>query len=111
MRHTSQRLSLHAAVFAALAHPTRLEIVQLLCDRDRTPAQLAETIGVSGPNLSQHLSMLQREGLIRRRREGAHVVYGVVDPRLAEACSLIDQIISRELTGRAHALQTEVRTV
>lgn len=109
MESTPQRLAPHAAVFAALAHPTRLEIVQLLCDGDRTPAQLAETIRVRRPNLSQHLSTLQREGLVRRRREASHVIYGVTDPRLAEACALIDQIISRELAGRAHALETEVQ--
>lgn len=101
---------MHAAVFAALAHPARLEIVQLLCEGEHTPAELAAAIRVSKPNLSQHLTMLQRDGLIGRRRDGAHVIYRVVDPRLAEVCTLIDEIMNRELNGRVRALETEVRT-
>ena len=106
-----QRTDIYAGVFSALANPTRLEIVQLLCDGERTPSQLAEILQVSRPNLSQQLAALQRAGLVKRRREGVHVLYEVVDPRLKEACDLIQEIVGRELSGRVHALDTEVHDV
>jgi DNA-binding transcriptional ArsR family regulator len=104
MTVSRQRIDIFAGVFAALANATRLEIVQLLCESERTPSELAEALGVSRPNLSQQLAILQRAGVVRRRREGVHVVYGIVDPRLKEACTLIEDIVSRELSDRAHAL-------
>jgi DNA-binding transcriptional ArsR family regulator len=103
-----QRTDIFASVFAALANRTRLEIVQLLCEGERTPSQLADMLEVSRPNLSQQLASLQRAGLVKRRRDGVHVLYQVVDPRLKEACALIEEIVSRELSGRARALETEV---
>ena len=66
---------------------------------------------ISRPNLSQHLAVLQREGLVKRSREDGHVWFPVIDPRLAEACALIDEILSRALSDRVHALETETRHV
>jgi DNA-binding transcriptional ArsR family regulator len=102
-----QRTAIFAGVFSALANPARLEIVQVLCEGERTPSELADTLGLSRPNLSQQLATLQRAGLVARRREGVHIVYSIVDPRLKEACGLIEEIVSRELSGRVNALGQE----
>lgn len=111
MTEDRQRYAIHAGVFAALANATRHEIVHLLCERDRTPAELASALGISGPNLSQHMAVLQREGLVKRSRVGGRVWFTVIDPRLAEACALIDEILSRALSDRVHALETETTHV
>jgi DNA-binding transcriptional ArsR family regulator len=100
-----ERYAIHAAVFAALANPTRHELMHLLCREPRTPSQLAEALEVSRPNVSQHLAVLQREGLVKRSREGGQVLWTVIDPRLAQACELIDDIMSRELAERARVLE------
>ena len=88
-----------------MANPTRHELMHLLCERPRTGSELADALGVSRPNVSQHLSVLQREGLAKRSRRDGRVLWGVVDPRLSQACELIDEILGRELAGRAHALE------
>lgn len=105
MTRDRQRYAMHAAVFAALANPTRHELMHLLCEGARTPSELAEALEVSRPNVSQHLAVLQREGLVNRSREDGRVLWQVVDPRLSEACRFIDEIVCRELTDRAHALE------
>ena len=105
MNDDRQRYAIHAAVFAALSNPTRHELMHHLCDAPCTPSELAELLGVSRPNVSQHLAVLQREGLVKRSRKDGRVLWEVVDPRLAEACTLIDEILSRELADRAHALE------
>ena len=105
MSDDRQRYAIHAAVFAALANPTRHELMHLLCQRPRTGSELADALGVSRPNVSQHLSVLQREGLAKRSRRSGRVLWEVVDPRLSQACELIDEILGRELAGRAHALE------
>jgi DNA-binding transcriptional ArsR family regulator len=78
-----------------------------LCGGSRSPSELAELLDVSRPNVSQHLAVLQREGLVRRTHEDGHVRWSVVDPRLAEACALIDEILGREFALRAQALESE----
>jgi ArsR family transcriptional regulator, cadmium/lead-responsive transcriptional repressor len=105
MNDQRQRYAIHAAVFAALANPTRHELMHLLCEDPRTPSELAEALDVSRPNVSQHLAVLHREGLVKRSRKDGRVLWEVVDPRLAEACELIDEIMGRELADRAHVLE------
>jgi DNA-binding transcriptional ArsR family regulator len=104
MHENRQRYAIHAAVFAALANPTRHELMHLLCKGPMTPSELAEALDVGRPNVSQHLAVLQREGLVRRSRQDGRVLWGVVDPRLSKACELIDEILSHELADRMHAL-------
>lgn len=105
MPNDHERYAIHAEVFAALANPVRHEIVHLLCEGDRTPAELVGILGVTKSNLSQHLAVLQRVGLVKRSRENGHVRFQIIDPRLAEACGLIDEILGRALAERAHALE------
>jgi DNA-binding transcriptional ArsR family regulator len=105
MNDERQRYAIHAAVFAALANPTRHELMHRLCEAPRTPSELAGLLGVSRPNVSQHLAVLQRDRLARRSRRDGRVLWEVVDPRLSEACALIDEILGPELAQRAHALE------
>jgi len=107
MNDDQQRYAIHAAVFAALANPTRHELMHRLCDQPRTPSELADLLEVSRPNVSQHLAILNRDGLVRRTRVDGHVLWEVVNPRLREACELIDEIMGPELALRAHALTQE----
>ena len=105
MTDDRQRYSLHAAVFAALGNPTRHEIMHLLCMGARTPSDLADTLEVSRPNVSQHLALLQREGLVKRSRQEGRVLWEIVDPRLSEACDLLDEVLSRQLSHKVEVLE------
>jgi len=107
MNDERQRYAIHAAVFSALANPTRHELMHLLCEDPRTGSELAEALEISRPNVSQHLAVLQREGLVKRSRQEGRVLWEVVDPRLSEACALIDEILGHELAHRAHVLIPE----
>jgi DNA-binding transcriptional ArsR family regulator len=56
--------------FAALADPTRREILVALADGERSVSELAEPFEISLPGISKHLTVLERAGLITRWREG-----------------------------------------
>ena len=58
-----------AATFAALADPTRRAIVARLAAGDATVNELAEPFDLSLPGISKHLKVLERSGLISRRRQ------------------------------------------
>ena len=58
------------AVFAALADPTRLAIVErLLTEGERSAGEIAEPFEISKPAISKHLKVLENAGLIERRVE------------------------------------------
>ena len=57
-------------VFQALADPTRRRIVEALGANERTVGELAEPLKMSLPGVSKHLGVLERAGLLSRRKEG-----------------------------------------
>ncbi len=69
-------------LLACLSHPTRLLIVCLLLKREHFVQELLAELGGTKGNLSQHLRVLSLKGLLRRRKQGTRVYYGIQDPRL-----------------------------
>ena len=69
-----------AQLFRALGHEIRIRILEELRAGERSVGELQELIGVSGPNVSQHLSVLRGEGIVTARRDGTSVFYSVADP-------------------------------
>ena len=105
MQDDRQRYAMHAAVFAALANPKRHELMHVLCKGARTPSELAEALEVSRPNVSQHLSLLHREGLVKRSRQDGQVLWEVVDPQLSQACELLDKVLARQLAHKMEVFE------
>jgi DNA-binding transcriptional ArsR family regulator len=78
-------------VGTALADPTRRRILLLLVERGAYPADLADTLGATRTNISNHLACLRGCGLVRAEREGRQVRYELSSPRLAHALTdLVD---------------------
>jgi DNA-binding transcriptional ArsR family regulator len=77
--HTLEAGSEHAEALKALSHLSRLQIFfHLVRSGGEVPAgQIQEKLGIAGPTLSHHLELLQRAGLITRRREGRFIYYAV----------------------------------
>lgn len=71
-----------AELFALLSTPTRLRIVCALCDGEQNVGELIQSVGVSQSNVSQHLGVLYRGGVLGRRRAGAQIYYRVVSQRV-----------------------------
>jgi ArsR family transcriptional regulator len=72
-----------AEVFQALAHPTRIAIIEQLCLGEMSVGRLCETIGIEQANASQHLAVLRNKHLVQTRKEGNQIVYRLRDPTLA----------------------------
>lgn len=70
-------------LFAALAHPTRRQILQDLRDGERTAGEIASRFSSSGPTISRHLGVLRNAGLIVERRDGTRIFYALAPDRLA----------------------------
>lgn len=93
MTHTlmpSELLQQVARRFKLLGEPTRLELLNLLNTVGESTVQaLVESTGFSQPNVSKHLLLMAKEGLLNRRQSGLQVYYSISDPSLAGLCLLV----------------------
>lgn len=88
---------LHAETCKTLAHPKRIEIIDLLRDGEMLAGDLAGEMGVSKANLSQHLSILRSNGIVETRRLGPRIYYRIANPKVVEACQLMRQVLLERL--------------
>jgi len=78
-----------AEIFQALAHPTRIAVVEALRDGELTAGRLQELLKVEQANLSQHLAVLRARHVVVSRKAGNQVFYSVRDPVLIEVLELL----------------------
>jgi ArsR family transcriptional regulator len=93
--------NLQAEVLRTLAHPRRLEILHRLADDPCEVGRLAEALGVSQPNVSQHLAVLRAAGLVEAERDGREVRYRLTDPDVMVACGVMRRVLQRRLARLA----------
>ena len=79
----------------ALASPYRLELLDLLAQRERTVESLAAETGATIANISQHLQILRNAGLVAARKEGLFVHYRVADPAVSTLCASLRSVAER----------------
>ena len=72
----------NALLLKALSHPTRLRIVALIREQRPCVKSMEELLGVSQPNLSQHLSLLRQTGVVESERDGNQVCYRIKNERV-----------------------------
>ena len=74
-----EELTLEAELLKALGHPVRLRVLRLLAAEERCVCDLMSAIGIEQSNLSQHLKLLRKHGIVDARRDGSRVVYRLVN--------------------------------
>ena len=82
----------YAAVGRALADPKRLCVLESRAIGELSVSDLSTRVGCQVPNMSQHLAVLRRAGLVTSRRDGNTILYRLADPRVLEAYRLIQDI-------------------
>ena len=102
-------VELIAERFRALSEPTRIKLLDRLREGEATVLELTELTGTTQQNVSKHLGVLQRSGIVARRKQGNFAYYRIVDEGVFYLCeavcgSLQEQVESlRQLVGEASA--------
>ncbi len=86
---TPEQLDMIAARFRVLAEPARLRILHLLRDGEKNVSELTDALQTTQPNVSKHLRVLERAGLIGRRQSGTSVYCSIADPTVFALCDLV----------------------
>jgi DNA-binding transcriptional ArsR family regulator len=86
-----------AELFAVLSTPIRLKIISAVCQGEKTVTELLGEIDTTQPNMSQHLSMLYRSGVLAKRRDGTQMFYRLQSERVATLCRAVCTQVAIEL--------------
>ena len=86
-----------AELFRAMAAPMRLKIISALCNGEKKVSELLAMIDTTQPNLSQHLNLLYRAGVLAKRKEGTQVIYRVQSEKAVTLCRTVCTQIAIEL--------------
>jgi ArsR family transcriptional regulator len=96
-----------AGVFQALAHPTRIAIVEHLRSGEMSVGQLCEKVGVEQANASQHLSVLRNKNLVLTRKDGNQIFYRLRDARLGQVLEILREYFLAHLNEALQTLREE----
>jgi len=93
-----------AEIFQALAHPTRIAIVEALRDGELSAGGLLAYVQVEPANLSQHLAVLRTKQVVSSRKAGNQVYYTLRNPVLIDVLDLLKQYFNTHLQESAALL-------
>ena len=88
---------LHSNICKALANPIRIEIIDVLNDKEMTFGEIQEITGVMKANLSQHLSMMVSNGILSQRKEGLNMYFKLSTEKIATACRMMREVLIENL--------------
>ena len=97
-----------AEIFQALAHPTRIAIVERLRSGEMSAGQIVEELEIEQANASQHLTVLRSKQIVVKRKEGNQVFYSLRDPVLIEVLDILKRYFYSQLSQTASMLK-EIR--
>ena len=87
---------LHERVCKAISDPKRLLIISVLRDGEVSVGEIAESLGVSQSNASQHLAVLRERGIVTTRRAGTSVYYSLRSRKILTAIDLMREFLADE---------------
>lgn len=88
-----QVFQLHADLLKAISYPKRLEIIHLIRNQELTVTQIQQMLDLPQANLSQHLMILRRFGVVKTRKSGKQIYYSLTHANFIKASDLIREIL------------------
>lgn len=97
---------LHASMCRIFTSPKRLEILNILRDKELSVGQMLRLIRIRQANLSQHLNILREKGIVNTRRSGVTIYYSLANPKIIKAFDIIRQILIERLSANEKLAKT-----
>lgn len=102
-------LKLQADICKIFANDKRLQIINLLKDKEMPNAELMRETGLSKVNISQHMNVLKSKGVIHSRREGQQIFYSIANPKIIQACNLMREVLMEQIIERERVVSSLVK--
>ncbi len=94
-----------AEIFQALAHPTRIAMVEALRHGELSAGELVDKLEIEQANASQHLSILRAKMIVVNRKVGNQVFYSLRDTVLLEVLDILRRYFCSQLTDTVNMLE------
>jgi DNA-binding transcriptional ArsR family regulator len=92
-----QIFEMQVRICKAFANSTRLRILDMLAKREHAVSDIQSELGLSAPNISQHLAILKAAGVVTTRRDGKQIFCSLTIPEVKQACGLIREVLRAQL--------------
>ncbi len=89
---------LHAQMCKVFTSPKRLELLNILRDKELSVGELAVKTQLRQANLSQHLGVLRDKGIVKTRREGVTIYYSLANLKIIQAFDIIRDMLLEKLS-------------
>jgi DNA-binding transcriptional ArsR family regulator len=86
-----------AQYFDVLSETARLRIMYTVCNGEKSVSEVVELCGSSQANVSRHLAVLYKAGILMRRKEGTTVFYSIADDATVEMCQTVCAKVAESL--------------
>lgn len=92
--HVRARMEARAKIIKAMAHPTRLFIVDVLSRQERCVCELTEMVGADMSTVSKHLSVLKAAGIVQDSKRGSQVYYSLRCPCILNFFDCVESVLA-----------------
>lgn len=99
-----------AGIFQALAHPTRIAILEVLRDGELPVGVIVERLGLEQANASQHFAVLRAKNIVTNRKEGNQVFYAIRDPLIGDMLDIMRRLFQSHMEEALSMLNEVTRT-
>jgi len=96
---------IHAEMCKVFSNSTRLEILNLLRDRELSVTELIEKTKLSQANISQHLSIMKSKDIVTSNRKGKNIYYKLTNPKIVVASDIIKEVLTERLTKNGNIVR------
>jgi DNA-binding transcriptional ArsR family regulator len=98
-------VELIAERFRVIGDPTRIRVLERLRRGEASVQELTDAIGSSQQNVSKHLTLLARAGIVGRRRVGTYAYYRITDASVLAMCEQVCGAVQRDVEALAAAVE------
>ena len=88
---------MHAEMCKVFSNPTRLEILNLLRDKEMSVSALMQKTKLSQANISQHLAIMKYKGIVISRRDGKNIHYKLTNPKIIKAFDILREVLADKM--------------
>ncbi|MCL1048637.1 metalloregulator ArsR/SmtB family transcription factor [Shewanella abyssi] len=99
------RLNARAAVLKAMAHPTRLWLLEQLQQQEHCVCGLTDGVNADISTVSKHLSVLKQAGIVSSRRDGKQIFYRLETPCLLKMFACVEAVLEKNAKAQAALLK------
>ena len=104
-RETQKLYKLKADVIAAAGHPIRLAVIDFLKDGEQCVCDISEYVGAKRSNVSRHLGVLLKAGVVSQRKDGLKMMYALRTPCVLNFMKCVESVLRENAREASKVLQ------